>query len=233
MTEQLQFIELSIPAPDVQESLAWYQELGFSELPTTDTLAQHYGVITNGQFCIGLHGDDLDQAGLTFVRRELARYVHDMVAAGHEFERTSLGIDSLHEARRRDRDGTLAILLEARTFSPGHTATDPLAIGDLLHIALPCMEVSDTLEFWQGYGFIGVENTANGTVELHTPGLTVALTAGNRQLTLRFQPKDFPVCIALLENRYTLRSVNTVFGRGAEFTAPEGTRIQLLDRSDG
>jgi hypothetical protein len=165
------------------------------------------------------------------VRRNLARYVHDMMAAGQEFEYTNLGIDALHEARQRDRDGTLAILLEARTFSPGHTRAESLAIADLLHIALPCMDVGETLEFWQGYGFIGVENAASDTVELHTPGLTLALTAGNRQLTLRFQPTDFPGCIELLKNRYTLKTINTAFGRGAEFTAPEGTRIQLIESS--
>jgi catechol 2,3-dioxygenase-like lactoylglutathione lyase family enzyme len=232
VTEQLHFLELSIPAPDVQESLAWYQGLGFSELPTTDALAQHYGVVSNGQFYIGLHGDGLDQPGLTFVRRNLARHVHEMVAAGQEFEQTRLGIDALHEARQRDRDGTLAILLEARTFSPGYRRTGPLAIGDLLHIALPCMDVSDALGFWQNYSFIGVENTSSGTAEMHMPGLTLALTAGNRQLTLRFQPADLPRCVDLLKNRYKLRTVETPFGGGAEFTAPEGTRIQLLRRND-
>lgn len=233
MADFIQFIELSIPASDVLESLAWYQTLGFTELPTTDTLARHYGVITNGQFCIGLHGDGLDGPGLTFVRRDLARHVYAMEAAGHEFEKTSLGVDSLHEAWQRDCDGTLAILLEARTFSPGHMRAGQLAIGDLLHIALPCQDVSDALTFWQSYGFIGVENAASDTVELHTPGITLALTAGNRQLTMRFQPTDFPACIELLKNRCKLRAVNTAFGRGAEFTAPEGTRIQLLDRSAG
>ena len=233
MADLLQFIELSIPATDVLESLEWYQGLGFTELPTTDTLPQQYGVITNGRFCIGLHGDGLDGPGLTFVRRDLARHVYAMAAAGHEFEKTSLGVDSLHEARQRDCDGTLAILLEARTFSPGHTGAGPLAIGELLHIALPCMNVSDALEFWQSYGFIGVENAASGTVELHTPGITLALTAGNRQLTLRFQPADFSASVELLKHRCKLRAVNTDFGRGTEFTAPEGTRIQLLDRRAG
>jgi len=232
MTQHLQFLELSIATPDVQESLAWYLELGFGELPTTDALAQHYGVVGNGQFYIGLHGAGLDAPGLTFVRRDLAEHVRAMLAVDQEFEYTNLGIDALHEARQRDRDGTLAILLEARTFSPGHTRAEPLPIGDLLHIALPCMDVGEALEFWQSYGFIGVENTASDTVELHAPGLTLALTAGNRQLTLRFQPKDFPACIELLKDRYRLKIVTAAFGRCTEFTAPEGTRIQLLERSD-
>lgn len=232
MTQHFRFLELSLAAPDVQESLAWYQGLGFSELPTADALPQQYGVISNGRFCIGLHGSGLDGPGLTFVRRDLARYVHGMLAAGQEFEHMSLGIDALHEVRQRDRDGTLAILLEARTFSPGHTRAGSLAIGDLLHIALPCMDVGEALEFWQSYGFIGVENSASNTVELHTPGLTLALGAGNRHLTLRFQPEDFSGCIEQLNNRYGLKVVNTAVGRCAEFTAPEGTRIQLLERSN-
>ncbi len=225
----MQFLELSIPAPDVQESLAWYQTLGFSEMPTTDARPQRYGVVSNGDFCIGLYGENLDRPGLTFVRRDLARHVRSMLAAGQEFEQTQLGIDAFHEARQRDPDGTLAILLEARTFSPGHTRTGLLAIGDLLNIALPCMDNGDSLRFWQRYGFIGVENSANASVELHTPGLTLELAAGTRQLTLRLQPANFAACMRLLERDHSLKPFATDVSRGVELTAPEGTRLQLLD----
>jgi hypothetical protein len=230
VSEQLQFLELSIPAPDVQESLAWYQTLGFSELPTTDAHSRRYGVVSIGNFCIGLYGENLDSPGLTFVRRNLANYVRSRQEAGQEFEQTQLGIDAFHEARQRDPDGTLAILLEARTFSPGHTQTGLLAIGDLLNVALPCMDNGDSLRFWQGYGFIGVENSANAAVELHTPGLTLELAAGTRQLTLRLQPADFAACMRLLERNHSLKAFATGVSRGVELTAPEGTRIQFLDQ---
>lgn len=229
MTDHLQFLELSIPAADVQESLAWYRAIGFSELPTTEARPRQYAVISNGEICIGLHGETLDRPGLTFVRRDLAQFARSRLAAGQEFERCDLGVDEFHEVRQRDPDGLLAILLEARTFSPGHIDVGNRTIGKLLNVVLPCLDVSDSLGFWQGYGFIGVENPASGTVELHMPGLTLNLSAANRYLTLRFQPYDFDASMQELRRDHAVKAISATAGRGAEITAPEGTRIQLLD----
>lgn len=228
MTEHLQFLELSIPATDVQASLAWYCSIGFSELPVNDARPYRYAVITNGELCIGLHGDGIDSAGLTFVRHDLEKHVRARLAAGADYEQLTLGIDSLHEARQRDPDGSLAILLEARTFSPGHVPHGAALPGRLLNIALPCMQVSDALNFWQDYGFIGVES-ANGPAELHIPGLTLEVVAGNRNLALRLQPTDINDCRESLARNHSIHQIRNAAGSGIELRAPEGTRIQLLE----
>jgi hypothetical protein len=228
VTEPLQFLELSIPAADVQASLAWYCSIGFGELPVNDARLYRYAVVTNGELCIGLHGADIDSAGLTFVRRDLAQHVRARLAAGDTFEYVSLGIDAFHEARQRDADGSLAILLEARTFSPGQVSDRRRAPGRLLNIALPCLQVGEALDFWQGYGFIGVEN-AGSPAELHLPGLTLELAAGNRHLTLRFQPGNLAALSASLARDHSMRRCSDRARSGIELTAPEGTRIQLLE----
>jgi hypothetical protein len=217
-----QFLELSVPCPDVIESLAWYRQLGFTELRTADIRQHHYAVVTDGSFCIGLHAAGNHEFGLSFVRKNLARHVRDTMLNGVDFEYAQLGIDEFHEAALRDPDGTCAILLEARTFSGAMDGRRRPITGGVVTIGLPCMNLNASLAFWQQHGFIAVEAGEENSAELHMPGLIVLLREGTRIPELHFQPPDFDA------SRSTMQRARIPLREGADgysLTSPEGLRL--------
>jgi len=229
MSELLQFLEFSIPCPDVGESLAWYQQLGFTELETSDIRTHHYAVVSDGDFCIGLHDSNHASVGLSFVRPDVARHVRHEQLAGNSFEYARLGGEEFNEAAQKDPDGILMLMLEARTFSPGikDKQQTPLT-GCLEHIALPCMHLDDALEFWQRYNFIVVESGEAGLAELHSPDLTIQLREGTRHPELHFRPTDYAASLQAMEHTNTaVQLVNN----GYRLTSPEGTWLVITDTS--
>jgi len=229
MSETLQFLEFSIPCPDVGESLAWYLQLGFAELETGDIRTHHYAVVSDGDFCIGLHDSNYASLGLSFVRPDVASHVRNEQRAGHSFEFARLGVEDFNEAAQIDPDGTLMVMLEARTFSPGikNKQRSPLT-GCLDHVALPCMQLDDALEFWQRYNFIVVESGKAGMAELHSPDVTLQLREGTRHPELHFRPTDYAASLQAMEHTNTaVQLVNN----GYRLTSPEGTWLVITDTS--
>lgn len=223
MTAAPQFLEFSTPCQNVAESLTWYRQLGFTELFTGDMRSQQYAVITDGEFCMGLYSNDYPSPGLSFVQQNLATRVRRELLADIPFEFACLGEDEFHEAALTDPDGTLAVLLEARTFSGALDSIDTPMIGRLSHIALPCMRIQDTVAFWQNYGFIAVTAEVNGEeqAELHTPGLLVELVPGSRKITLQFKADNIEDSILSIKHEHSVRKIHS----GYELIAPEGTRL--------
>ena len=111
------FLELSVPAPNVPESLVFYRRLGAVELPTNDIRSYAYAAVALGEVVIGLHGDWLEEAAMTSVYADVARHVREQQALGVEFEFRRLGEEQFNEAGWRDANGVLQILVEARTWS--------------------------------------------------------------------------------------------------------------------
>ena len=58
------FLEISVHAPDVLASLAFYEELGFSQVTTGEAWPYPYAVVTDGRLGIGLHQHELQQSPL-------------------------------------------------------------------------------------------------------------------------------------------------------------------------
>ena len=65
------FLELSVHAPDILESLGFYKSIGFTELETGDVWPHGYAVVSDGDICIGLHDLVFDSPALTFVQQDL------------------------------------------------------------------------------------------------------------------------------------------------------------------
>jgi hypothetical protein len=229
MSESLQFLEFSIPCPDVGESLAWYRQLGFAELKTGDIRTHHYAVVSDGDFCIGLHDSNYASLGLSFVRPDVASHVRSEQLAGHSFEFTRLGVEDFNEAAQIDPDGTLMVMLEARTFSPGIKDTQQIPLtGHLEHLILPCMRLDDAVAFWQRYNFIVVESGIAGMAELHSPHVTLQLREGTRHPELHFRPIDYAASLQAMEQtNIALQPANN----GYCLTSPEGTRLIISNAS--
>ncbi|MEO7385426.1 MAG: hypothetical protein ABIX37_00670 [Gammaproteobacteria bacterium] len=220
-----QFLEFSVPAPDLSASLDFWLRLGFTEIRVNDIRPRGYAAVTDGQVVIGLHGTGLDEPALTFVRPDLARHARAMVDAGTEFEFMRLGDDQFNEVGLRTPDGHLLVLLEAPTFSVADDDTPTPLIGRSTELTLAATALADTRSFFESAGFLGTEGEDEDSVLVTAPGLSLALRPESRQpgVTLRFEPAGG--WRALLDERGIAARPA---GRDHVLVAPEGTRLLLV-----
>lgn len=231
------FLEVSIHAPDVLESLAFYEGLGFTQAAVGETWSHPYAVVTDGRLCIGLHRYEFPSPALTFVQPDLIRNLERLEAAGIELAFRRVGADVFNEAGFTDPDGQMVALLEARTFSPPQRAGPPVSkLGWFEEVALPVRDLAAARAFWERLGFVAAEE---GEEPCPRAGLTcdsidlgLWATAQLERPALVFAEPDMAERIA------RLRDAGVAFSRGlprrldpagnALLVAPEGTPLLLL-----
>jgi hypothetical protein len=152
------FLEVSVAATDIVESLEFYESLGFVQAVTGEAWPHPYAVVTDGRLAIGLHGIDTEAPVLTWVAPELGKRIESLTAGGLEFESMQLDELSLNQATFVDPTGQRVRLLEARTFSPpdlppGHTS----ALGYFAEYALPVKDCDAVAAYWERLGFVAFD----------------------------------------------------------------------------
>lgn len=232
------FLEISISAPEIRESLAFYEGLGLVQAVTNDVWSHHYAVVTDGSVALGLHQYEFPSPSLTWVLPGLARHVPQLGDAGLEFEFLKTGEDQFHELGFRDPDDQMVTILEARTFSPPSDRIPPPAIGYFREYRYPVRRLSDSANFWEPLGFVALrdEDDERGPTVLASDGVDLCVYEGRPvPPALVFDCPDMGAAPAELEKR-GIRARSTrdpVSGLDAlEFTAPEGTPIVMLPESD-
>ena len=78
------FLEVSLAATDVAESLAFYESLGFVQASVGETWPHPYAVVTDGRLSLGLHGLDFDSPLPTWVAPVAARATRHARRARHD-----------------------------------------------------------------------------------------------------------------------------------------------------
>ena len=112
------FHEVSVHAPDLLESLDFYERLGFTQVTAGEALPYPYAVVADGRLAIGLHGRELPQSPLlAFVLPGLLERLATLERRGIEILDRRLGDDVFNEASL-EAGGQRLRLLEARTHSP-------------------------------------------------------------------------------------------------------------------
>jgi hypothetical protein len=219
-----QFLEFSVPAPDLGASLDYYLRLGFTEVRVNDIRPRGYAAVTDGQIVIGLHAAGLDEPALTFVRPDLARHARAMLDSGTELDVVRLDDDQFNEVGLRTPDGHLLMLLEAPTFSVSDDELPPPLIGRCTELALGSSVPADTRDFFELAGFLGTAGEDEDSVLLTAPGLSLALRSAARQVgvTLRFEPSG-----DWREMLDTRGIAGRPSGQDYVLVAPEGTRLLL------
>ncbi len=158
------FLELSVAAPDIGESLEFYAKLGFSQAPVNEAWPHAYAVVTDGRIHLGLHGEAPAAATLTFVKPDLLKFLDTLRPWVSNFEFLRLGGDVFNEAGWRSPCGHLLRLVEARTFSPGERpAGEPSHCGYFLEVGLPCADAPQAKRYWEDLGFVGMDE-ADGSL---------------------------------------------------------------------
>jgi hypothetical protein len=234
------FLEVSVHAPDVLESLQFYESLGFVQASTGDARIYPYGVVTDGRLAIGLHQSGFAMPSLTWVMPGLVRHAAALEALGIELEFARLDEASFNELGFLDPSGQPVTMLEARTFTPPNL---PLAhetqLGYFEEFAIPTADLEAAAAFWDRLGLVAFEPELRpfGRVVLAGRDLNVALyDLDLRAPVLAFSSPDMPVRVERLKARgYTFverlpRGLAT--GDNALLQAPEGTLLLLTTSRD-
>ena len=239
------FLEISVHTPDIQESLRFYETLGFSQAVVGETWSHHYAVVTDGRLYLGLHARPCPPLTVTFVHENLLQHVARMRAEGIEFDSEQFDSESFHEASLADPHGVRIAMLEARTFSPpniepGGQLTWQSTCGYFAELGIPVRDFGLGREFWESMGFVAMdsENEPFARVPLTSDHLNIGLyrTRALRQPVLTFEDTDMPERLARLrERKFTLldEMPDSLDAAGnAVLVAPEGTRLLLLTAGD-
>ena len=147
------FLELSVHAPAILESIEFWEKLGFRQVATNDVWTHPYAVVSDGTVVIGLHAYAFESPALTFVRPDLAAHVPAQRGLGIEFEFAKTADDEFHEAGFLSPDGQMVTLLETRTHSP--PAFDDAGFsqaGAFDALELPARRIDRSLPFWAKLG---------------------------------------------------------------------------------
>ena len=228
------FLEISVRAQDVVESLLWYKTLGFSELETADVYPHKYAVVSDGVLSIGIHDRELDLPAITFVQPDLARHARSMADHGFEFSFMHLGEERFNEIGVNDRDRHLITIVEARTFHGDEEDDNDSACGTWFELTLPVRDAMHSARFWGPVAGSILKMREEPTVHMRFDaggialGLSESIALETPSLCFKCHDKD------ALKHLLEARGIEGKEFPGFEgafmvLTAPEGTQLFLFD----
>jgi len=228
------FLEFSVPAPDIVESLGFYKLLGFRELETSDVWPHKYAVVSDGEICIGLHGEPVDRPSLTFVHRDVAREALSMTDSGFEFEYLRVDEDVFNELAFVSEGGHLVSMIEARTFSPAADDTALSICGHIIELTLPVRDALRSGRFWAPLApeVLRMREEPTTHMRFNAAGLPLGLSESialtGPSLSFRCDDRE-AVWIALAKHGFTHKERPGFEGAFMQIDAPEGTSLFLFD----
>jgi hypothetical protein len=235
------FLEISLYAPEIRESLAFYESLGFVQAPVGEAFAHPYAVVTDGRLFLGLHGQPGPSPALTFVMPRLMHGIDQLEQLGVEFEDLKLGNEVFNRVSFRDPSGQCVNVVEARTFSPPQFEAQPATTcGYFSEFGLPAREQGPMRVFWEALGFVAWD-------EQSEPFPRTAITSDHLNLAL-YRSRAFRQPLLTFEDRGMRERLTRLKERGfqlgdempdslddscnAVLIAPEGTRLLLLQSEE-
>lgn len=239
------FLEISVFAPEILDSIAFYESLGFQQAVTSETWSHPYAVMTDGRVFIGLHqqATHLSTAGptLSFVQADLAQHSRSMRQQGIVFDREHLSVDSFNELSFHDPNGQHIKLLEARTFSqPNLDVSFSSSCGYFVEYGIPVREFDVSKVFWEQLGFIAMDEETSpfSRVSLTSDLLNIGLHRSRaiRQPLLVFEDPEMRERLTHLKERGVDLGDEMPDSLeehcNAVVIAPEGTRLLLMQSRD-
>jgi catechol 2,3-dioxygenase-like lactoylglutathione lyase family enzyme len=234
------FLEISVHTPDIQESLAFYESLGFLQATVGETWTHPYAVVTDGRLFLGLHARDCPPLAITYAQPDLRRHAEQLRERGIEFDSERFGDQVFNEANFADPHGLHVQLWEARTFSPPDI--EPAyrsTCGYFVELGVPVRDYAIGREFWEGLGFVAMdaETEPLARMPLTSTGIDLALYRSRalRQPVLAFEDADMAERLARLREkkfRLTDEMPDSLDSRSnAVLIAPEGTRLLLMSEA--
>lgn len=235
------FLEISVHAPEIRDSLAFYESLGFVQAPVGEAFPHPYAVVTDGRLFLGLHGQPITTPALTFVMPRLMRGIEQLEELGIELDDMKLGNEVFNRVSFRDPSGQCVNVFEARTFSPPQFDTVPTTTcGYFSEFGLPAREQGPMRVFWEALGFVAwdeqPEPFARTAITSDHLNLALYRSRAFRQPVLTFEDRDMRERLARLKERGFQLSDEMPDSLdescNAILIAPEGTRLLLLQSEE-
>ena len=226
------FLEFAVASEDILESLAFYRQLGFTELPTSDGIVRGYAVVTDGRICIGLHEPTDALPSIRLVQPNVRRFVIDLATQNVELSAVHIGEEELHRASLRGPSGNIITWIEARTFSPPEADTPLSVLGRFIELTLPVRELIEAARFWAPFAdnVVGeADEPPHMRMQIGTTAIGLCERPGPGEPLLTFVVADR---IALSERveRYGFELEPARDGSNAFLLrAPEGTLLAIRD----
>jgi hypothetical protein len=228
------FLEFSVPTPDIIDSLGFYKLLGFRELKTSDVWSHRYAVVSDGELCIGLHGEPVEQPALTFVQSDIAVEARSMTDAGFEFEYLRTDEDQFNEVGFLTPDGQLVSMIEARTFSGNAEEADSSVCGRFIELTLPVRDTLRAGRFWAPLApeLLRVREEPTMHMRFNAAGLPLGLSESialsGPSLCFRCDDRE-AIWIALARHGFAHKEFPGFEGAFMQIDAPEGTTLFLFE----
>ena len=233
------FLEIGVPVREIQESIAFYEALGFAQAVTGETWPHPYAVMTDGRLFLGLHASGLSGPRLTYGQPELRRPIDAFEALGIKPEVLQIASDAFNELSFTASPAVQVHLIEARTFSPPASVA-PTACGYFAEWGWPVRDFSGLAQYWERLGFVALS-----TEDAPFPRLGLTSSAINlgfyrsralRHPVLAFEDAAMGARIAQLKAKGFVFSDEMPDALNEELNgvliAPEGTRLLLLNAAD-
>lgn len=230
------FHEVSVHAPDLLASLAFYERLGFTQVTAGEAFTYPYAAVADGRLTIGLHGRELPQSPLlAFVLPGLLERLAALEHRGVEILERRLGDDVFNEAGL-EAGGQALRLLEARTHSPApHGPGETSRLGWFEEYALPVADLKRAEAEFERLGFVpaGEGDEPYPHIAMTSDSLNVALLGAGalKRPALVFTDPAMPARAAQLAEsgiEFARRLPARLDpGRHALLVAPEGTQLLL------
>lgn len=228
------FLELSVHAPDILDSLHFYKMLGFTELESADVYTHKYAVVSDGELNIGLHDFEFDAPAITYVQPDLAKHARSMADHGFDFTFTHLDEDVFNSLGFRDRDGNAVRMVEARTFHMVEEAENDSLCGSWFELTLPVRDTMRAAQFWAPIAPAMLQVREEPTVHMRFDATGVALGLSEsialKAPSLCFRCPDREALLTLLEQRgFDYEKFPGFEGAFASIRSPEGTTLFLFE----
>ena len=234
------FHEISVGTADIAQSVAFYEQLGFTQCGTTDTWPHPYGVLTDGKLFLGLHQFKFPSPTLTYVHPGVAAHAHAIEKHGIDIAWKRVGDDAFNEIGFLDPSGQTVRVQEAPTHFASERARGETSLcGDFAEFSLPG-EFQPMREFWEPLGFVALD-------ESETPYLRMSMTSDYIDLAVhRPRTHEEPMLVFAApdmgERVERLRALGCELSddlpRGLDprhsalLEAPEGTSLLLINAVD-
>jgi hypothetical protein len=235
------FLEISVHAPDILASLAFYESLGFVQASTNEIRSYPYAVITDGRLFMGLHQHPIKSPTLCFVQSNLLQHRAKLQQPGVCVDHEQLGQDSFNELGFHDPSGLRVRLLEARTFSlpdidPGFISS----CGYFTELGVPVKEFDAMRRYWEALDFVAMEEHASPfqrmTLTSHHLNIGLHRSRALRHCTLVFEDDNMRERLSHLKERgFALSDEmpdNLDEHCNAVLQAPEGTQLLLMQSNE-
>jgi catechol 2,3-dioxygenase-like lactoylglutathione lyase family enzyme len=235
------FHEISLASPDIAESVAFYERLGFAQCGTTDTWQHPYGVLTDGKLYVGLHQFKFPSPTITYVRAGVAQHAAAIEKLGIELAWKRVGDDAFNEIGFLDPAGQAVRVQEAATHFASERGPDDVSLlGDFAEYSIPAADFDVMRAFWEPLGFVAMGET-------EAPYLRMSMTSDYVDLAVhRARTLDVPMLVFnapdMGERIERLRSMGQEFSQdlprgldprhSALLQAPEGTMLLLINSLD-